>query len=272
MTTSGEAAYEALEQAITILRDEGAPPIDLASALYLQSVTAIEIGRSDGDEAARECYAIGLAINHRALQNVALNSMARWALTNGDLQAAAAHLAEARRVRSGLNAPVLIVAQAYVEAMVARVMGDIDAALRVLSEGADALRLTRSRHFAAVLDSELAHTLRLSGDLDGAASIYRRTILEWQDMGRQGAVANQLENFAFIAVEEEKLPGAARLFGAAEALRERLDDKMLPEERQAYEASVASLRQKMDPAALQAAWQAGRELDLDSAVSYALTS
>ena len=65
---------------------------------------------------------------------------------------------------------------------------------------------------------------------------------------------------------------AARLFGAAEALRETLDDKMMPEEKKEYDAQVSALRQVMDTGALQEAWLAGRGMDLDTAVSYALNS
>jgi vacuolar-type H+-ATPase subunit C/Vma6 len=83
-------------------------------------------------------------------------------------------------------------------------------------------------------------------------------------------VANQLESFAFIAIAEEKLDRAARLLGAAEALRDTLSSSMTPEEGNLYEANVARLRAAMDPAAMEAAWQAGRGMDMDSAVRYAL--
>ncbi|MFN2106668.1 MAG: hypothetical protein ACK2UJ_17470, partial [Candidatus Promineifilaceae bacterium] len=126
------------------------------------------------------------------------------------------------------------------------------------------------RHFAKVLYSEIAQTLRQSVDLAGALEIYRRTIEVWQEYCRDGAVANQLDCFALIATTEAQPDRAARLFGAAEALRETLDDKMMPEEKKEYDAHVAALWQAMDAGNLQAAWQAGRGLDLDTAVAFAL--
>ncbi|MFN2104982.1 MAG: adenylate/guanylate cyclase domain-containing protein [Candidatus Promineifilaceae bacterium] len=231
---------------------------------------AVEIDRPQGEESAREAYEIGRAQGYRDIQNLALNAMARWALTGGDIQAAAAYLAEARQIRTGLAMPILIMAQAYVESMVARATGDLEGALRVLNEGVEALRLSRHRHFANVLDSEMAHTLRQSGDLASALEIYRRTIILWQDVGRRGAVANQLECFAFIATAAGQLDRAARLFGAAKALRETLDQKMMPEEKKEYDAYVSDLREMMDSGALAEAWQAGRGMDLDTAVAYAL--
>ena len=269
-TAGGEGAYAALEEAAAILREVGTEPFFLASALYLQSVVAVEIDRPQGEASAREAYKIGQTHGYRDIQNLALNAMARWALTRGEIETAAAYLSEARQLRRGRAIPVLVMAQAYVEAMVARIAGDMEGALHVLEEGIKALRLSRHRHFANVLDSEVAHTLRQSGDLAGALEIYRRTILQWQDAGRRGAVANQLECIAFIATAEGQRDRAARLFGAAEALRETLDDKMMPEEQKEYDAHLAALREAMDAKDLQDAWQAGHALDLDSAVSYAL--
>jgi hypothetical protein len=46
---------------------------------------------------------------------------------------------------------------------------------------------------------------------------------------------------------------------------------MTPEEGKTYEANVARLRAAMDAGALEEAWQVGREMDLDTAVSYALS-
>jgi len=162
--------------------------------------------------------------------------------------------------------------QAYVESMIAQASGDLDAALRAMNEGVEALRLNGSRHPANSMDSQRGHTLRRSGDLDGALKVYRRTILEWQQMGRRAAVANQLECFAFIALAQEKPAMAARLLGAAEVLRESLVDVMMPEEQEEYDVNVAALREVMDLGALEEAWQAGRGLDLDSAVNLALST
>ena len=106
-------------------------------------------------------------MGYRDIQSLALNALARWALTRGDIQTAVAYLDQSRQLRTGQTMPVLVMAQAYVESMVARTIGDLDRALRVLQEGVEALRLSLHHHFANVLDSEMAHTLRQSGDLAG---------------------------------------------------------------------------------------------------------
>jgi hypothetical protein len=50
--------------------------------------------------------------------------------------------------------------------------------------------------------------------------LYRETIGGWVHLGNRGAVANQLENVAYVAIERGRLERAARLLGAAEMIRE----------------------------------------------------
>ena len=204
------------------------------------------------------------------LQHLALIALARWELIKGDTEAAAGHLAGASRLHTIVGIPMLIAYQAYAESMVKRSNGDFEGAHRVLAGGVAALQQSHHRLFANVLDSERGHTLRQSGDLAGAAVIYRRTIAEWLDLGNRAAVANQLECFAFIAVAEGLNERAALLFGAAEIIRQTLSNMMTPAEKEEYETSVAALHEAMDEDALVVAWDAGRALDMDSAVAYAL--
>jgi tetratricopeptide (TPR) repeat protein len=47
--------------------------------------------------------------------------------------------------------------------------------------------------------SAMAHAARQLGNFEEALALYRETIQEWQEIGHRGAVAHQLECFAFIA-------------------------------------------------------------------------
>ena len=85
-------------------------------------------------------------------------------------------------------------------------------------QGLIIFRHLRHKGFETVMLSELGHIARITGDLTQAKQIYRQTIPRFQDMGNRGAVAHQLECFAFIAISEGQPQRAARLLGAAEAL------------------------------------------------------
>src|SRR4029079_15496757 len=52
-----------------------------------------------------------------------------------------------------------------------------------------------------------------------AEALYPETIDGWVHLGHRGAVANQLENIAYLAIDRNRPERAARLLGAAEAVR-----------------------------------------------------
>jgi predicted ATPase/class 3 adenylate cyclase len=126
------------------------------------------------------------------------------------------------------------------------------------------------RRFELVATSDLAHALRRSGELNEAEALYRTTISEWVRLGNRAAIANQLESVALIAAARNELPRSARLFGAAEALREAAEAPMLPIEAIEYKEAVATLRTKLPQPALHDAWQEGRAMSADRAVQFAI--
>ena len=63
---------------------------------------------------------------------------------------------------------------------------------------------------------------------------------------------------------------SARIFGAAELLRETLHSRIMPFERRSYDRGLAALRSQLDEPTLAAAWAEGRTMTVDQAVAYAL--
>ena len=127
------------------------------------------------------------------------------------------------------------------------------------------------RRFALSAQSELGHALRHDGRIDEAEAEYRESIRGWQRTGNRGAVANQLESFAAVALARGDGARAARLFGAAEVLREASESRMTPAEREEYDAQIARLRGETDEEVLGSAWAAGRVMTSDEAVAFALS-
>ena len=78
------------------------------------------------------------------------------------------------------------------------------------------------------------------------------------------------ECFAMIAVQKGQRVRAGRLFGAAEALRERIQADMMPYERMEYEAALSNFKSLIEPDELSAAWQSGRSYTMDQAIDEAL--
>jgi tetratricopeptide (TPR) repeat protein len=116
--------------------------------------------------------------------------------------------------------------------------------------------------------SDLAHVLRRAGRLDEAAVLYREVLGRWLGLGNRGAVANVIESLAFMLVDGDLLL-AARLLGAAEAIREAAGAVMPAEEIAEYRSWVDRIHRAEDAAAIKAAWSAGRRLSITDAIGLA---
>jgi predicted ATPase/class 3 adenylate cyclase len=119
-------------------------------------------------------------------------------------------------------------------------------------------------------NSEVAHVLRQSGNLEEARDLYKTTIQEWRDFGHRGAVAHQLECLAYIAKAKEQGEHAVRLMGAAAALREVSSSPMTPNEQTLYDRELAELRTGLDEPDFAALWAEGRNMTMDQAIAYAV--
>ena len=94
-------------------------------------------------------------------------------------------------------------------------------------------------------------------------------------MGDQGGIAGCLEGLAGAAVRQASsrrsadLAGAARLFGAAEAIRETIGPPLSEPERRDYERDLGILRRALGPLKLASARAEGRALRPEQAVEWA---
>jgi len=84
-------------------------------------------------------------------------------------------------------------------------------------------------------------------------------------------VAHQLECFAMIAIVEEEPQRAAKLFGAADSIREVTGHKPTDEE-QAEEAQfINRLRSMLTETEFNALWAEGKSMTLEQAIGLALS-
>jgi tetratricopeptide (TPR) repeat protein len=134
----------------------------------------------------------------------------------------------------------------------------------------DLLRQTRSSRVAAMAESDWGHRLRREGSYDEAMVIYRHMLVEWRELGHRAAMANILENMAFIDRVERRPERAATLLGAAERIREAIGQDMLRPEREEYEREVAELKRNLDPQKLDKLWSKGRGMSTDEMIDLAL--
>jgi predicted ATPase/class 3 adenylate cyclase len=168
--------------------------------------------------------------------------------------------------------PYLIGATAMARGRVLGLAHRPDEAAAAFQRSIDRFNEIGDMRFALASRSDMGHALRRGGRLDEALAVYRQTISGWIHLGNRGAVANQIENVAYIAIEHDELERAARLFGAAEVIRETAASSMTFDEEPEYRRYVARAREGLATSAFDEAWSAGRAMSLHDALNLVLAA
>ncbi|MGE5102447.1 MAG: ATP-binding protein, partial [Deltaproteobacteria bacterium] len=108
-------------------------------------------------------------------------------------------------------------------------------------------------------------------DYSAARALQQECLAIRRDLHNRPSIADSLERLAQIALALTRPSGAARIWGAAERLREELGVPLSADERRRYEGLVASARQILaDDEDFNVAWREGRAMTLEQAIAYAL--
>jgi tetratricopeptide (TPR) repeat protein len=108
------------------------------------------------------------------------------------------------------------------------------------------------------------------GDHGRAETLLREGLWLARELGDKAIITEALEHLAGVSGARGRAEEAARLYGAAEILRESLKAPLPPSERSFYERHLAVAHGQLDQSAWEEAWREGRYMTLEQAVSYAL--
>jgi DNA-binding CsgD family transcriptional regulator len=115
---------------------------------------------------------------------------------------------------------------------------------------------------------DLGRAVCAQGDIARGAALYAESLVLLKELGgHQNIVARSLEGLAGVAGSLRLPEHAARLFGAADRLREISAIPRPPAGRADYERDLAAARARMDRASWAAAWAAGRALTPEQAIA-----
>ena len=103
-----------------------------------------------------------------------------------------------------------------------------------------------------------------------ALELLRRALRLLAELEFRDVIGYCFEGLAAVLAFTGQAEAAARLLGAAEALRESLGVDLAPAERETHEETAAAIRGALGEAQFSAAWRQGRELPLAEAIAYAL--
>lgn len=156
---------------------------------------------------------------------------------------------------------------------ISRIKGDYARARELYEESLSLYRRLNIRSDIPASLHNLGHVALAQGDTERARGLFMEALhLQITQRNRVG-IAECLAALGGIAGVDAQPERAARLFGAAEALREALNARVWPAERADYERNLAAARAQLGPgqqAAWEKAWQEGRAMSFEEALSYAL--
>jgi ATP/maltotriose-dependent transcriptional regulator MalT len=198
----------------------------------------------------------------------ALLHRGRLDYARGDFETATAHLEEAVMLARSMRLPPVISWGFRTLAYMALARGDLKAAGARLEKALEVGRRAGGWMLGPALQwaGKLA---RAQGDHERAESLHHEALELLQEAHYKLDAVEVLESLAGLAALAESLPEAARLFAAAEALRESIGYVRFPVDREAYEADVAIAREGLNEEEFRRAWEEGRAMSLDEAVTYA---
>jgi tetratricopeptide (TPR) repeat protein len=230
-TGNTERAAAVLDEAVNLARNAGNPH-GVARAIYNSAFVAIEQGDFD-----RAC----------------------------DLFGEAAQIGRSEGTK--LQEAMCLAQLGYACALA----GDYERAAALLDEGAALFTELGETTWTQVAFRYQGLLALLDGRIDEAESLLRTSLMEGREQAPQWEVAHWIEELAAVAAAKGEALRAAKLWGATDALFEKLGLATLEENRQVRERFRDEAQESPDSDSRTEAWAQGNAMTLEQAVAYALT-
>ncbi len=269
-----QAATALFEQAISLLRHADAPS-ELIAALFLYGDRA----RAQGDlsRAAilyQESLSIAQANQNRELMLSPLGNLGRLAVYQGDNERAAVLLQQTVAIARELGSRVEISDWLVYLGTLELYRGDYNAAGKLLEETLALYRDLGNQMGIAHVTHCLADLALHQGDYVRAAKLASDSL----SMARSLLTNFSNREFSIVrllivgklARARQDYREAARLFGAAEALRDQSGYLLEPLPRAEYEEVVAKVQMQLETGIFDAAWGEGQGMTEEVATAFAL--
>ncbi|MBW3663126.1 MAG: winged helix-turn-helix domain-containing protein [Actinobacteria bacterium] len=195
--------------------------------------------------------------------------LARLAHQEADLPRAAELADHALQLYRGTDEPLYLGVMLDARAQIARSQGDLDRAQALAEESLRCVRAFGYLEGVASALATIAAVARARGDLDAARQGYVEALDICHRLGHRAGVMTAVEGLARLATAAGSDRPAARLWGAAEALRDALSVHVAAHERDEHDRDLADLRRRLGAEEFEAAWAAGRRLGLEDAAEEA---
>jgi tetratricopeptide (TPR) repeat protein len=198
-----------------------------------------------------------------------IHQLGHLASNQGDYEMARGLYEESLAMFRELEQPSGIATSLAEQGNVALKQGDLEAAGSFYEESLAISRELGNKVSIAVALNNLGKIAREQGDPRTARALHGESLEIRRELGDKGGFPWSLEAFARLAAPGDP-ERAARLWGAAEALRDSLGLPLPPNERPEYDRHRTAAREVLGDEAFARAWAAGREMALEEAIRYAL--
>ena len=167
-------------------------------------------------------------------------------------------LASARKLGSRRITAMLLGNMGILQA----VRGDYKRAEALLEEDLAGSRELKDTYGVAMVLINLGLVVMRRGDHERARILLKESLLLSRKLGSQINIAECLEILSEMAGALGDFRRAARLWGAADALREAINAPWPPLERRLYEPYLAAIRSRADEALWRRSWEEGRAMTM----------
>jgi predicted ATPase/transcriptional regulator with XRE-family HTH domain len=148
-------------------------------------------------------------------------------------------------------------------------LGENREGVLLLEEALQVYRVLGNRAFVARTLGYLGNAALLRNDHENAEAFFRESLTEFADLDEKMGIAEGLEGLAAVFAVTERVDRAARLAGAAGAIRDLIAAQPLPLDREAYRAYLDQGRQQLGTGDWSLAWEAGGKMSTDEALALA---
>ena len=242
-------------------------------AIALNNLGNLALDQGNGEQATA-LYQQALTL-WRSLANnegiaMVLNNLGGAAQDRGEYEKAASYFEESLGLKRSLGDQRGIANSLNNLGNLATNQGAYSQAAVYLDESLRVFRALGDSYGTVMSLDNLADLALEQGQLSRAAELRRECLSVCEELGNWQAIAESLEGLAHVVGRLGFPLKAARLYGAAEVLREAVGSPLSASERTRYEPKVADTQDGVDDSAWAAAWAEGRGTSLPQAIALSL--
>lgn len=259
-------ARELWEEATRIVRESG-------DVFWLHLLGNAAAARGDYSEALahyRDCLVRYRELGAAEGVALTLNSAGWMAYFLGELSTAHSLADESVSMLQGDGSSTLLLAAAsHSLGEIKRALGDLEGARPYLEEALPLARDLKIKAFETDCLFSLGAIARAEGDATKASSLLGEALVIAREVNETDMIASVFEGVAGLTVDRGKAEAAAKLFSAADALRESRNSRLPTVIRASIDQDLESVRAQIAPETFEKSWAEGRAMSIEDALRLA---